>query len=131
MPSQDFNTAATVKTFTADTAITANMCVIFGTLEDHVTLASGANDPGFVGFALEDAASGAQVRVHISGGVAKAIAGATFAIGDYLMIEGADGRLKKLTLGASNQYVVAKALRAGADGDFVPVKIMEFVAQGA
>lgn len=129
MPGQDLSVSY-VKPFTAEAAIEFGQAVIQGSAEDACTLAGSANTALFLGFALESAAIGAQVRVQLTG-VAKAIAGASVSLGDYLMGEGADGRLKKVALGGSNQYGVAKALRGGSDGDLIPVLICHFIAQGA
>lgn len=132
MPSQDFNTAAVVKKFTANAAITANAAVVLVIAsEDKADMPAGANSVLFLGFALYAAASGAEVDVHVSGGIAKAVCGASVALGDYLMVNGTLGDVKPLVLAASNQHVIAKALRGGSTGDIIPVKIIEFIAQGA
>lgn len=131
MPGQDFSNAM-VKEFIADAAITQNAAVVAViATEDHCNLPAAANSVLFLGFAIDACASGERVRVHVGGGIAKAVCGATVALGDYLMINGTTGSVKPLVLGASNQHVVAKALRGGASGDVIPVKFCEFVAQGA
>ncbi len=130
MPSQDFNTAATVKECTANAAITANAAVVLViATEDKVDMPAAANSALFIGFALEAAASGAKVRVHMSGGIAKGVLGATTALGDFLMINGTSGDLKPVVLGSSDQYVVGKALRGGNSGDIIPVLIAQSIAQ--
>lgn len=119
------------ESFIADAAITQYAAVVQVTsAEDHCNLPAGANSALFLGFAKDAIASGSAGPIIVSG-KAKAKLGATTALGDFLMINGSDGSLKPLVLGASNQYVVAKALRGGSSGDVIPVQIMQFIAQGA
>lgn len=131
MPGQNL-IAATLPTYVADVAITKGAAVVLvvGT-EDHIALPAGANSALVLGFAINDAAIGERVAVHTDGGIATAKAGASIAIGDYVMVNSNLGDLKTLVLGASNQYVVGKALRTAASGDLFPVKPCDFIAQGA
>jgi len=131
MPGQNL-VAATQLMMIADVALTKGAAVVLvvGT-EDHVNLPAGANSALVYGFAMNDAAINERVAIHVGGGVATAKAGATIAIGDYVMVNSASGDLKTLVLGASNQYAVGKALRGAASGDLFPIKPCDFIAQGA
>jgi hypothetical protein len=114
---------ALVKVMTAQSAMSQYMAVIRGTAEDTCTLGS-ANDASFLGFALADATSGQTVAVHMAGGIAKAIAGASVTAMSYGKIEGADGRLQNVAITNTNNNIVCQFLRDGVDGDVVPVLIV-------
>jgi hypothetical protein len=131
MPGQNL-IGATQLPFIADVTLTKGQAVVLVVgSEDHVALPAGANSALCFGFAMNDAAVGERVAIHISGGVATAKAGASCAIGDWLMINGTSGDLKPVVLGASNQHVVARCLRTAASGDLIPVVPMFSIAQGA
>lgn len=132
MPGQVQVGATILSGFTADVAVTrgAALVLVVGS-EDHVALPAAANSALFFGFAVNDAAIGERIAVHVLGGVAYAKAGAVCAIGDYLMINGVLGDLKPVVLAASNQHVVARCLRTAASGDLIPVLITPSIAQGA
>lgn len=131
MPGQN-QIGATIVPMIADVALTKGAAVVLVVgSEDHVNLPAGANSALAIGFAVNDAAIGERVGIHMSGGLATAKAGATCAIGDFLMINGVLGDLKPVVLGASNQYVVARCMRTAASGDLIPVVPMFSIAQGA
>jgi hypothetical protein len=122
MPGQDLGNAL-VKVCTAQSAMTQYMAVIRGSAEDTVTLGS-ANDTAFYGYILQDATSGQTVQVHMAGGIAKGIAGASVTAMSFGVIESTDGRLKNASITNTNQNVVCQFLRDGVDGDIVPVLIV-------
>jgi hypothetical protein len=122
MPGQDLANAL-VKICTAQSAMSQYMAVIRGTLEDTVTLGS-ANDVPFYGFALNDATSGQTVGIHMAGGIAKAIAGASVTAMSFGVIESTDGRVKNGAITNTNANIVCQFLRDGVDGDVVPVLIV-------
>lgn len=131
MPGQDLNGGALVRVMTAQSTLYQYQAVVLGSAEDTCTLATASNQSNFIGFVLQDAsATGLTVQVHMAGGIAKAIAGASVSAGAYQIIEGVDGRLCNLTATNSNRYVVAQCLRDGVDGDVVPVLIHKFIQQG-
>lgn len=131
MPGQNL-IAATQLPFIADVVLAKGQAVVLVVgSEDHIALPAAANSALCFGFAMNDAAIGERVAIHVAGGVATAKAGATCAIGDYLMINSNVGDLKPVVLGASNQHVVARCLRTAAAGDLIPVIPMFSIAQGA
>jgi len=131
MPSQN-QYGATVVVGTAAVALTKGVaCVLVPATEDSIALPAGANSALFYGFALNDALAGERVSLHVAGGVATAKLGATVAMGDFLMINGVLGDLKTMVIGASNQYIVGKALRGGVVGDLIPIIPLNSLAQGA
>jgi uncharacterized protein DUF2190 len=130
MPGQN-QIGATLISMRAKVALTRGCAVITTANEDEVDLPAGTNSAAFMGYAVNDAAIGEPVAIHTVGGNPLAWAGGAIAIGDYLTTTGTAGKVAKLTLGASNQYVVGKALRAAADGDLFPVLPCNFIAQGA
>jgi hypothetical protein len=119
--------------YVAKVAITRGCALILTAVEGECDLPGGSNSAVVFGFALDDAAIGERVAVHVlsTGGEAKAYAGGTIAIGDYVITTGVLGKVAKLTLGASNQYVVGKATQAAADGQLFSVLPCNFIAQGA
>lgn len=129
MPGQDLNNAL-IRTMTAQSAVAQFQAVVGGTAEDTCTCPAGSNATNFVGFALQSASSGQTVAVHMAGGIAKAIAGASVSKDTWQIISGTAGKLANLTVTNSNRYVVAKCLRDGVDGDVVPVLIHQFVQNG-
>ncbi len=131
MPGQDLS-GALIRVMTAQSAVYQNQAVVLGSVEDTCTLATASNQSNFIGFALNDqTVTGQTVAVHMAGGIAKGIAGASVSAGAYQIIEGVDGRLANLTATNSNRYVVAQCLRDGVDGDVIPVLIHKFIQQGA
>jgi hypothetical protein len=119
--------------YKAKVAITRGCAVICTTVEGEVDLPAGSNSSKVIGYALNDAAIGEKVSVHLLNGPgeAKAYAGGSIAIGDYVLVNGTAGKVTALTLGASNQYVVGKATQAAADGQLFSVLPCNFIAQGA
>jgi hypothetical protein len=119
--------------YKAKVAISRGHIVILTTVADEVDLPAGTNSAMCLGYALNDAAIGEFVAVHLlsMGGQAKGIAGGTIAIGDYLVNNSTTGKVTKLTLGASNQFCVGKAVQAGADGQLIAISVSDFIAQGA
>lgn len=130
MPGQDLNNAL-IRTVTAQSAVSQYQAVVGGNAEDTCTCPAASNATNFLGFALQSASSGQTVQVHMFGGIAKAIAGASVSRDTLLIISGTGGKLANLTATNSNRYVVAKCLRDGVDGDVVPVLIFPFIQQGA
>lgn len=63
--------------------------------------------------------AGASATVAVSG-KAKAYAGATIAVGDYVT-PGADGRMEVV---ATGDFVLGQAVTAGADGEIITVMLM-------
>lgn len=131
MAAYNTQAGATLAVFRAKVAITRGCIVRVDTVDEEVDLPGATNDAGCVGFATHDAAIGEPLTVHLSGGVACAVAGGSIAIGDYIGPTGTAGAVVKVTLGASNQYVYGKAIRAAASGDLFPVIPLNFIAQGA
>lgn len=123
--------SATLPVFTAASTITFGQLVELTSTKDNVQPAGSASTKA-IGYATHDAATGENVTVQTlnGGGIAKASAGGSIAIGDYL-VAGASGVVTKLTLGASNQYVVGQALSAAASGDLFDVNPVFSIAQGA
>lgn len=119
--------------YVAKSAIVRGAALICTAVEGEVDLPAGSNSTKVIGYALNDAAIGERVSVHLlnSAGEAKAFAGGTIAIGDYLLTTGTAGKVSALTLGASNQYVIGKATQAAADGQLFSVLPCNFIAQGA
>ncbi len=92
--------------------------------EGVVVVAAGDNDANFVGFALNDAASGAAVAVSRDGDITKAISGdVNITVGCWLITDGAAGRVDiKGTTAATAYNVVGQALEVGdTAGDEVMV----------
>lgn len=109
--------------FIAEGAILRGQALMVGTAYPQVKVTTGANVK-VIGFALNDAASGQEVAVHVvTNGAAKckAIAGASFDRGDMLMAEGSDGRVKELEADNTLQYGCGIALEDGADGQLVDI----------
>jgi hypothetical protein len=119
--------------YVAKVAVTRGCALICTTVEGEVDLPAGANSTKVIGYALDDAAIGERVAVHLlsSPGEAKAFAGGNISIGDYVLTTGSAGKVAALTLGASNQYVIGKATQAAADGQLFSVIPCNFIAQGA
>lgn len=119
--------------YVAKVAVTRGCALILTANEGECDLPGGSNSAVVFGFALNDAAIGERVSVHLlsSPGEAKIYAGGTIAIGDYLIATGTLGKVAKLTLGASNQYVIGKATQAAADGQLFSALPCNFIAQGA
>lgn len=115
----------------AKVALTRGCLVRVTANEDEVDLPGATNDAAVIGFAYNDAAIGEPVSVVALGGIAMAQSAGTIAIGDYIGSSGTAGAVAKVTLGASNQYVSGKALRAASSGDLFPVLVLNFIAQGA
>ena len=130
MPQQNLGGFPTYK---AKVAISRGHVVVLTAVADEVDLPAGTNSALCIGYALNDAAIGEFVAVHpLNGpGQAKAIAGGVIAIGDYLVNNSTTGKVTKLTLAASNQYCVGKALQVGADNQLIAVQPLNFIAQGA
>ena len=122
---------ASVVVMRAKVAMTRGCIVRVDSVDDEVDLPGATNDAACIGFVTADAAIGEPVPVQMNGGVAMAQAGGTIACGDYIGPTGTAGAVAKVTLGASNQYVHGKALRAAASGDLFPVLVLNFIAQGA
>lgn len=119
-----------LKAFIADSNLTAYQAVILSD-EGHVDLGGSANSP-IIGFVVNDCSSGDDVTVHMCGPVFKGIGGDTsFAAGDYVMLEGTDGRLKKYADDNSLQHACGVALQDGADGKIVEVMLVAFKAETA
>jgi hypothetical protein len=119
--------------YVAKVAVTRGCALICTTVEGEVDLPAGSNSTKVIGYALDDAAIGERVAVHLlsTGGEAKAYAGGSISIGDYVLTTGTAGKVSALTLGASNQYVIGKATQAAADGQLFSVIPCNFIAQGA
>lgn len=119
--------------YVAKVALTRGCALICTAVEGEVDLPAGSNSTKVIGYALNDAAIGDRVSVHLlnTAGEVKAFAGGTIAIGDYVLTTGTAGKVATLTLGASNQYVVGKATQAAADGQLFSVLPCNFIAQGA
>lgn len=122
---------ASVVVMRAKVAITRGCVVRVDSVDDEVDLPGATNDAACIGFATQDAAIGELVTIQTMGGIAMAVSAGTIAIGDYVGPSGTAGAVNKVTLGASNQYVHGKALRAAASGDLFPVLVLNFIAQGA
>ncbi len=86
-----------IRSFTAKVALKAYQAVILDTsVRGQVDLPGGANDP-VIGFAVNDADADQDVGIFLVGPVFRGIAGDTsISIGDYVVAEGTDGKLKKL-----------------------------------
>jgi hypothetical protein len=123
MPGQDFS-GALIKICTAQTTISQYAAVIRGTAEDTVKMASAEFDPGFYGFALQSASSGATVQVHMDAGIALASAGSPVTAMSYGVIADVSGRLENFVSTNTNRPVVCQFLRDGVAGDVVPVLIV-------
>ncbi len=119
-----------VRPFVAKVALLRGQAVILDTSVRGQVDLPGAANAAIIGFAANDAAADQEVSVYL-GGCCKAIAGASFGIGDYLMGEGTDGRLKEYVDDNTNQHACAIALEDGADGQLVDVLITHFKAETA
>lgn len=116
--------------FYATVALTAYQAVILDTTQrGFVTL--GAANGAVIGFAMNDAAIGQEVSVMMVGPCFKGIAGAAVGIGDYLMLEGADGRLKEYVDDNTLQHACAISLEDGVDGQIVDIVLTAFKAETA
>lgn len=126
------NPQAGIPFYAEGSALTRGMAVIGGTNRDQVKLGSGAN-LAVLGFVINDCDQDQEVSIFpVNGaGKCKGIAGASFDKDDFLMLEGADGRLKKLTPGTSLQYCCGRALEAGEDGQLVDILPFQFISVGA
>ncbi len=121
-----------VRPFIAKVALLKHQAVILDTsVRGQVDLPGGAN-AYVIGFAVNSAAAGQEVAVQL-GGVAKAISGDTsIAIGDFVMAEGTDGKLKKYAADNTLQIACGVALDAGSAEDVViEVLITHFFAETA
>jgi hypothetical protein len=130
MPAQNQG-GASVVVLRAKVAMTRGCAVRVTANEDECDLPGATNDAASFGFALSDAAIGELVTIQHAGGIAPAQAGGTIAIGDYVGVTGTAGLVAKVTLGASNQFVLGQAVRAAASGDLFYVAMNKFIAQGA
>ncbi len=109
--------------FIAEGALTRGMAVMAGTAYPQVKVTTGANVQ-IIGYCINDAATGQEVAVHpVTDGSAKAkaIAGATIARGDALMVEGNDGRLKAMAASSTLKHGCGIALEVGADGQLIDI----------
>ena len=84
------------RAFTASVALKAYQAVVLDTTRGAVKLGASANG-AVIGYAMNDADAGQEVSVFLVGPVFRGIAGDnSIAIGDYVMLEGSDGKLKKV-----------------------------------
>ncbi len=118
--------------FIAEVALVRGQAVVPGTSRDQVKLGSGANLL-VIGFAINDAAIGQEVAIFPvnGGGKCKAIAGASIDRGEFLMLEGADGRLKEYAADNTLQYACGISLEAGEDGQLIDILPVAFFAETA
>src|SRR5262245_27434443 len=122
MPAQNQGGASIIP-MRATVALTRGQVVILDTTTDgNVTLPGGANAQKTFGFAVNDAQIGELVSVHVSGGLAMAVAGGAVALGDLLQTGATPGQVVTAAPAAgANSYLCGKAARAAASGDLFPV----------
>lgn len=122
---------ATFIAMRAKVAITRGQVVIVDTVDQEVDLPAGANAQKTFGFARNDAAAGELVAIHVSGGLATAVAGGTIAAGDLLQTGATAGQVVTAAPAAgANAYLCGKAVGAAAAGDLFRVVPMHAVIQG-
>jgi hypothetical protein len=113
-----------IRPFVAKVALVRGQAVILDTaVRGQVDLPGGANAK-IVGYAFNDAAIGQQVAIVLVGPTTTAIAGAAVGIGDYLMGEGADGRLKELADDNALQHACGISLEDGEDGQLIEIIVL-------
>jgi len=123
---------ATIVTMRATVALTRGQVVILDAATDgNVTLPGGANAQKTFGYSLNDLQAGELGPIHVSGGLAPAIAGGAIALGDLLQTGATPGQVTTAAPAAgSNSYLCGKAARAAAAGDIFPVVPMHATLQG-
>lgn len=97
------------------------LAVIDGTAYPQAKLPTAAGQRG-LGFALHDAAAGAQLDVQTDG-IAIGIASAAIAAGAYVEIAGASGKVRAITAGVTTAtHIMGRAkTAAAADGDQISI----------
>jgi hypothetical protein len=118
-----------IKQYIAETAITPNLIVKFGSTDDYAVLAAAGTDKvmGVSGNVGGDA--GGRVDI-IKAGIADVIAGGTFARGDLLMSDAAGKAIVAAASAASNVRVIGTAEASAVSGDIVGVLISPCSFQG-
>jgi hypothetical protein len=120
-----------VRPFIAKVALAQYQAVILDTaVRGQVDLPGGANAK-IVGYAMNAAAIGQEVAVVLVGPTFRGIAGASVGIGDYLMGEGTDGRLKEYAADNTLQHACAISLEDGEDGQEIEIILLAFMAETA
>jgi len=97
--------------------------------EGIVIMGATDNDAGFIGVAVEKAASGESVTIALPGSVVPMIVGATgITLKEYVTLHGASGRVTELGSTSGTAYdVVGMALEAGGTvGDEISVLVLNF-----
>lgn len=121
-------TSGIEKSVTAGAAVTAFTCAKFGA-DDHTMIPASASTDLIVGIFQHDAASGAEVRVMLTG-VSRGKAGGTITRGQLLTSD-ASGQVVAASPGAGvNAYAVGYAMASGVSGDIIPVLVAPSRPQG-
>jgi hypothetical protein len=119
------------RSYEADTALGAGLCVVAGAKTTSVKLPVAAGDRalGVTGYAVSGAGYPATV---VELGEVKATAAAAIARGDMVEVAGASGKVQTSAPAAgTNRNIVGMALEAAAaDGDEILILVMPQVRQG-
>jgi hypothetical protein len=122
---------ATFIAMRAKVAITRGQVVIIDSVDQEVDLPAGAGAANTFGFARNDAAIGELVSIHVSGGLATAIAGGSITAGQLLQTGATPGQVVPVGATAGTNYpLVGKACGAASTGDLFRVVPLHGSFQG-
>lgn len=121
-------TSGIEKSVKAGAAITAYTVAKFGSDDDTMIPGAAVTDP-LMGIFQHDAASGAEVRVMVTG-ISRAKAGGSITRGAALTVDASGQVVAASPAAGTNNYIIGFALASGVSGDIIPVLLAPGRIQG-